>query len=101
MTTTPGSLEHAIALAAAAHAGQTDKGGAPYILHPLRVMLSLTDPDARIAAVLHDVVEDSGWTFEGVAEAGFSPAVVDALRRLTARVGASPHSLKAEQQDPG
>ncbi len=52
------SLERAIALAAQAHAGQVDKGGAPYILHPLRVMLRLTHPEARIVAVLHDVLED-------------------------------------------
>ena len=36
------TLERAIAIAATAHAGQTDKAGAPYILHPLRVMLRLT-----------------------------------------------------------
>ena len=57
------SLERAIEIAARAHAGQTDKGGAPYVLHPLRVMLQLRDPVAQIAAVLHDVVEDcAGWS---------------------------------------
>ena len=52
------TLEKAIAIAAEAHAGATDKAGAPYILHPLRVMLKVKSPDARIVAVLHDVVED-------------------------------------------
>ena len=58
ITTLPGSLERAIEIALIAHAGQTDKAGAPYILHPLRVMLAQTTDIARIAGVLHDVVED-------------------------------------------
>ncbi|MBP8277859.1 MAG: HD domain-containing protein [Propionivibrio sp.] len=56
------SLEHAIALAASAHSGQVDKAGQPYILHPLRLMLAVTTPDERMAAVLHDVVEDTAIT---------------------------------------
>lgn len=91
-----GSLERAIAIAASVHAGQTDKGGAPYILHPLRVMLRLTNPSAQIAAVLHDVVEDGeGWTFERLATEGFGSDVIDAVRSVTkqaeeeAREGAS------------
>jgi len=84
-TTAP--LERAIAIAAEAHAGQTDKGGAPYILHPLRVMLSLATQDERIAAVLHDVVEDSDWTFEALSAEGFGDAVVGALRCLTKQEG--------------
>lgn len=84
--TPPGSLERAIAIAAAVHAGQTDKGGAPYILHPLRVMLRLSHPMAQIAAVLHDAVEDGeGWTFDRLAEEGFSPEVIDAVRAVTKR----------------
>jgi hypothetical protein len=58
------TLEHAIALAACAHAGQVDKAGQPYILHPLRVMLRLSGADERIVAVLHDVVEDTPRTIE-------------------------------------
>ena len=53
------TLERAIAIAAEAHAGSPDKGGAPYVLHPLRVMLAVRTMDERIVAVLHDVVEDS------------------------------------------
>jgi len=52
------TLERAIAIAAEAHAGQVDKAGAPYILHPLRMMLSVSSIDERIVAVLHDVCED-------------------------------------------
>jgi GTP diphosphokinase / guanosine-3',5'-bis(diphosphate) 3'-diphosphatase len=56
------TLETAIALAAAAHAGQTDKAGQPYILHPLRVMLCMQTNAERMVAVLHDVVEDTPLT---------------------------------------
>jgi (p)ppGpp synthase/HD superfamily hydrolase len=52
------ALERAIAFAVAKHAGQVDKAGQPYILHPLRVMTQMPDDVLRIAAVLHDVVED-------------------------------------------
>ena len=53
------TLERAIALAAEAHEGQTDKAGAPYILHVLRVVLACPPGDAQIVAALHDVVEDT------------------------------------------
>lgn len=51
-------LEDAIAWALEAHDGQLYNGD-PYILHPLRVML-LVPKRARVAAVLHDVLEDYG-----------------------------------------
>lgn len=56
-------LTIAIRIAAELHRGQVDKAGLPYILHPLRVMLSMDDDLRRIVAVLHDVAEDSedGW----------------------------------------
>jgi|HubBroStandDraft_1064217.scaffolds.fasta_scaffold00073_16 hypothetical protein len=53
------ALEAAIALARRVHAGQTDKAGAAYIGHPLRIMAKMSSDDERIAAILHDVVEDS------------------------------------------
>lgn len=82
--TYPGSLERAIEIAMSAHAGVTDKVGAPYILHPLRVMFSLKGDLARIVAVLHDVVEDSDeWTFDRLSDNGFSHEVIDALRAVT------------------
>lgn len=79
------TLELAIEIAAACHAGQTDKAGQPYILHPLRVMMSLDSPDARIAAVLHDTVEDGDWTLRGLSEEGFDPVVIAAIDALTHR----------------
>ena len=80
------NLQRAIEIAVSAHREQTDKAGAPYLLHPLRVMLSLDTDEERIVGVLHDVVEDGpGWTFERLEEEGFSPAVLDALRLVTKR----------------
>jgi (p)ppGpp synthase/HD superfamily hydrolase len=80
-----GTLERAIAIAAAAHEGQVDKAGAPYILHPLRMMLAVTTPEARMAAVLHDVVEDGDVTLEQLRAEGFPAAVVEAVDALTKR----------------
>lgn len=83
------NLERAIALAATAHAGQVDKAGAPYILHPLRVMLAVSGAEAQIVAVLHDVVEDTTITFDFLRKEGFSEAVLIALQALTKRPGES------------
>lgn len=78
------TLERAIAIAAEAHTGQVDKAGAPYILHPLRVMLAMRTTDERIVAVLHDVVEDCpAWTLERLQAEGFSERVVDAVASVT------------------
>ena len=83
------TLERAIEIAATAHAGQLDKASQPYILHPLRVMLSLKGLDERMAAVLHDTVEDTSITVEYLRDAGFSEAVVEAIRTLTKKDGES------------
>ena len=78
-------LERAIALAVEKHSGVEDKAGQPYVLHPLRVMFSLSSVDERIVGVLHDVVEDSDTSFEDLKKMGFSPAVIDALDAVTKR----------------
>ncbi len=79
------SLERAIQLAAQAHAGQVDKAGHPYILHPLRVMLHVEGEYAQMAAVLHDVVEDTSVTLDQLVSEGFPAAVVEAVEALTKR----------------
>jgi (p)ppGpp synthase/HD superfamily hydrolase len=81
------TLEKAISIAVRAHRGQTDKAGAPYILHPLRLMMRMNSEAARIAAVLHDAVEDSGGrvTLERLGDAGFSKDIVHAVDCLTRR----------------
>lgn len=85
----PGTLERAIEIAARTHAGQVDKGGAPYILHPLRVMLRVAPGAQQIVAVLHDVVEDSEVTFEDLEREGFSAEVISGLRAVTKIEGES------------
>ena len=83
------TLEKAIGIAAQAHAGQVDKAGAPYILHPLRVMLGVASLEERIVAVLHDVVEDTDWTFDRLRAEGFAESVLEALDAVTHRDGES------------
>lgn len=78
-------LNKAIALAAKAHSGQVDKGGHPYILHPLRVMLNCESEQARICAVLHDVIEDTPITLKDLKEDGFTDDILVALDCLTRR----------------
>lgn len=77
------TLERAIAIAARAHGGKLDKAGAPYILHPLRVMLRLATTVERIVAVLHDVVEDSEVSLQHLIDEGFSDTVVEAIDAVT------------------
>lgn len=81
------NLNAAIALACEAHRGQLDKGNQPYILHPLRIMAKMTTDEARMAAVLHDVVEDSKLTLGELETLGCSTWVLEALDALTHRRG--------------
>ena len=107
-------LAKAIVIATNAHEGQLDKAGNPYILHPLRIMLRVSydalkqtasdsscrteklsrfEPDEaleiiRVAAVLHDVVEDTSVTLAVLRREGFSNAVIDTVDLLTRRKAA-------------
>lgn len=104
-------LSKAIEIATEAHDGQVDKAGQPYIGHPLRVMAMGTTEEEKIVGVLHDVVEDSDWTFERLTAEGFSSEVVDALRCVTKlsesepydkfiqRVKANPLAVKVKIND--
>ena len=76
-------MERAIEIATEAHRGQLDKAGCDYIEHPLRVMAAGKSLDEKIVGVLHDVVEDTNWTFEALAAEGFSAEVIEALRCVT------------------
>jgi (p)ppGpp synthase/HD superfamily hydrolase len=78
------NTDEAIALAATAHAGQLDDRGDSYLLHPLRVM-NAVPAVARIAAILHDVVERSAITLDDLARAGVQPDDLDAVDLLTHR----------------
>ncbi len=80
-------LETAIRIAVDAHRGQTDLSGQSYILHPLRVMLAMSTDAERAAGVLHDVVEDTDVTLEGLREAGIPEDVIVAVDCVTKRKG--------------
>ncbi len=77
------SLDRAIRIAVKAHKDQTDKYGNPYILHPLRVMSMGRTDEERIVGVLHDVVEDTDWTFDQLRKEGFSERIIMALDCVT------------------
>lgn len=76
-------LSKAINIAMQAHAGQVDKAGMPYIGHVMRVMQAGKTIDEKIVGVLHDVVEDTTWTFDALLAEGFPMHIVDALRCVT------------------
>ncbi len=80
-------VEKALGIAVEAHRGQKDRYGAPFILHPLRVMQRLETTDARIVAILHDVVEKTEWTVERLGQEGFPENILEALRCVTKREG--------------
>ena len=81
------TIEKAIEIAAREHAGATDKAGAPYLYHPLRLMFAVSSIDEKIAAVLHDVVEDTPITLIDLKNEGFSDTIIDAIDSLTKRKG--------------
>lgn len=78
------TLEKAIAIACEAHKESVDKVGAPYILHPLRVMMRMDSTREMIVAVMHDVVEDNEqWTLQRMRDEGFGQEIIDAIDALT------------------
>ena len=78
-------IDIALQIATRAHAGQLDRDGYPVILHPLTVGLMGHTDEEKIAGFLHDVVEDSDYTFDDLLQAGIPVGVVNALRLLTHR----------------
>lgn len=73
----------AMQIAYTAHHGQTDKGGMPYIFHPYHLAEQMDTETEITAALLHDVVEDTDWTLDGLKQAGISQEVLDVLELLT------------------
>lgn len=78
-------LNKMLVLATNAHAGQFDKGGKPYILHPLKVMhyLRSEDEELQCIALGHDIVEDTDVTYRQLAEEGFTERIINGIRALT------------------
>jgi len=81
------NLAKAIQIASAAHENQVDKANAPYILHPIRLMLKFSSVEEQIVAVLHDVIEDSDMTIDDLRKKNFSDDVLTAVDLLTKKPG--------------
>lgn len=105
-------LNKMLVLATNKHAGQFDKGGNPYILHPLAVMniLESRDEELQCIAVGHDLVEDTGVTYQELRELGFTERVIGGIKSLTkvpgetydeykAKVKANPDAIKVKLAD--
>ena len=73
----------ALKLCFEAHKDQVDKSGLPYVFHPFHLAEQMTTPETTVTALLHDVVEDTDYTLEDLAQMGFSPVVLEALALLT------------------
>jgi len=73
----------AMKLAYAAHKGQLDKGGTPYIFHPIHIAEQMDDEETTIVALLHDVVEDTEITLDRIRQEGFAQNVVEAIALMT------------------
>lgn len=80
-------LSKAITIALRAHEGQVDKAGRPYASHIMRVTEMCNTLDEKITGALHDIVEDTQWTFEMLYDEGFPKRIVDAVECLTRREG--------------
>ena len=81
------TLAKAIELAVRKHAAQEDKPGLPYVMHPLRLMERVEGTDAKMVAVLHDVVEDTNVTADDLRGLGFSEAVVAGVLSVSRQKG--------------
>ena len=85
-------LSKAITLALKAHEGQVDKSGMPYAGHIMRVMAAGRTMDEKIVGILHDVIEDTLWTFDALFAEGFLMHIVDALRCVTKLTDDEPYN---------
>ena len=105
-------LSKMLVLATVSHRDQFDKGGTPYILHPLKVMYYLKSDDEELNCVAlgHDIVEDCGITYAELYEVSFSSRVVDGIRCLTkvpgethdeymAKVKSNPDAIRVKMCD--
>jgi (p)ppGpp synthase/HD superfamily hydrolase len=91
-------LDKMLVIVTNAHHGQFDKGGRPYILHPLRVMSFLKDDDEELQCIAlgHDVIEDTSVTYEDLRAAGISERVIVGIEALTKQKGYSYDDYKKQ-----
>ena len=93
-------LTMAINVATAAHSGQIDKGGNPYITHLKAVADALDSTENKIVAYLHDICEDTSVTFDDLLHLGFTLRIVNSVRILTKVEGVSYEDyLKSVKKD--
>jgi (p)ppGpp synthase/HD superfamily hydrolase len=105
-------LGNVLVLATNAHAGQFDRGGNPYILHPMKVMhyLKSDDEELQCMALLHDVIEDTKTTWDDLVDIGCTERVINGVKALTKmpgesydqykeRVFANPDAMKVKMAD--
>jgi (p)ppGpp synthase/HD superfamily hydrolase len=105
-------LAQMLHIATSAHHGQFDKGGNPYILHPLKVMhyLNSDDEELMCMALGHDVIEDTKVTYRDLLDAGMSGRVINGIGALTKQPGqtyeeykecvfANPDAMKVKMAD--
>ena len=86
-----------LVLMANGHAGQFDKAGKPYTLHPLAVMAILASDDEELQSIAlgHDLIEDTKLTYQDLRDTGMSERVIDGIRRLTKQPGQTLDEYKA------
>jgi len=94
-------LNKMLVLATNRHAGQFDKGGNPYILHPLKVMyyLKSNDEELQCIALAHDLVEDTDTTYDELREMGFTDRIIQGIAALTKLPGESYEQYKGRVKD--
>lgn len=105
-------LNKMLVLATNAHSGQFDKGGNPYILHPLKVMhyLKSSDEELQCIAIGHDIIEDTDVTYKQLVDEGFTERVISGIKALTKvpgetydeyklRVFANPDAMRVKMAD--
>lgn len=77
------ATKRALKLCFEAHKDQIDKSGMPYVFHPFHLAEQMKDEDTTIVALLHDVIEDTDYTFDDLKTIGFDDAIIDALKLMT------------------
>ena len=78
-------VDRAFEIAVNAHKGQKDRYGNNYIFHPIRVLMRVNSIKDKIVAILHDVVEDTDWTVDQLAQEGFPKEIIDAIEAISRR----------------
>ena len=93
--------KRAMQLCYAAHAGQLDKSGIPYVFHPIHLAEQMQSEDATVVALLHDVVEDTHYTLEDLHQMGYPEQVIEAIRLMTHPEGVEyPEYVAAIKENP-